>query len=111
MTLGAATATVLRHRGSESEQEASSLLALAAAFQQAAGRPDGRLMDELVKRRDEIALPATWHALQCLVGLACRQTGETPRSLLESECAGSPSDEYWRATIDAARSRSRAEGG
>jgi hypothetical protein len=42
----------------------------------------------------------TMHALRKMVALACHQTGETPRSILEAEFAISPSDDYWRANLE-----------
>jgi len=55
------------------------------------------LGETLFERGEQVDRPTTLYALRCLVGLVCRQTGETPRSILESEFVKSPSDDFWRA--------------
>jgi hypothetical protein len=73
---------------------------LAEAFQDATDRASGAdLTTALVEREREIHVGVTIHALRSLVGLACRQTGETPRSLLEAEIAHAPHDDLWRAEV------------
>ena len=57
------------------------------------------LIDALLERERVVPIAVTMHALRSLVGLACRQTGETPRALLEAEIVHAPSDEIWRADI------------
>lgn len=75
--------------------------ALAAAFDEAAVDLDGRtLLEALVERQWEIPSELTLEALQSLIGLACRQTGETPRALLQAELDRAPSDELWRCEIE-----------
>jgi hypothetical protein len=73
---------------------------LAEAFEEATDRASGAdLLSALAEREREIHVGVTMHALRSLVGLACRQTGETPRSLLEAEIAHAPGDDLWRAEI------------
>jgi hypothetical protein len=65
-----------------------------------ADRPSrAELGETLLERREQVDRPTTFYALRCLVALACRQTGETPRSILESEFVKSPSDDFWRAKV------------
>jgi hypothetical protein len=74
--------------------------ALAEAFEETAVRTSGStLMDSLLDRERAIPIAVTMHALRSLVGLACRQTGETPRALLEAEIGQVPPDDFWRAEI------------
>ena len=76
------------------------LRALAAAFERAADRAAPiELGEALFERREQLDLPTTLYALRCLAGLICRQTGETPRSLLETESASSPSDDLWASSF------------
>jgi hypothetical protein len=73
---------------------------LAEAFDETAVRASGStLMDSLLERERAIPIAVTMHALRSLVGLACRQTGETPRALLEAEIVHVPPDDFWRAEI------------
>jgi hypothetical protein len=84
------------------QRQALSYLAIAEAFAEAADRGDStRLMEALLERRHEIGLPAARQALGCLVGLACLELGETPRSMLELEFVHAPSDDWWRANLGA----------
>ena len=53
----------------------------------------------LIARSDQIDVSTTMYALRSLVELACHQTGETPRTLLESEFVNAPSDDFWRANL------------
>jgi hypothetical protein len=73
---------------------------LAEAFDEAAVRASGStLMQTLLERERAIPIAVTMHALRSLVGLACSQTGETPRALLEAEIGQVPPDDFWRAEI------------
>lgn len=79
-----------------------SLVALAEAFDDAAdGSVRVELGDALRDRLGRLDTPTTLFALRHLVGLVCLQTGETPRSILESEFVISPSDDWWRANLEA----------
>jgi hypothetical protein len=60
------------------------------------GSSGSDLTPTLLEREREIDPVVTVHALRSLIGLACRQTGMTPRSLLEAEFVSAPSDEFWR---------------
>lgn len=74
--------------------------ALAEAFDEGAVRASGStLMEALLERKGTIPVGVTMNALRSLVVLACRQTGETPRSLLEAEIDQAPPDDFWRAEI------------
>jgi hypothetical protein len=79
-----------------------SFRAIADAFEEAADEAAtyAELVRALTNRRGEIDPQATELALQCIVVLACRKSGETPRTLLENAFVRSPSDEYWRAAIE-----------
>ena len=84
--------------GGEGNDHARGFVALAEAFQSMADRPSRvELGETLFERGEQVDRPTTLYALRCLVGLVCRQTGETPRSILESEFVKSPSDDFWRA--------------
>jgi hypothetical protein len=73
---------------------------LAEAFGRVADRRRRTaLPDTLVARREQIDLATTLYALRSLVDLACHQTGETPRTLLENEFVIAPSDDFWRANL------------
>ena len=73
---------------------------LAEAFEETAVRASGStLMQALLERERAIPIAVTMHALRSLVGLACRQTGETPRALLEAEIGHVPPDDFWRAEL------------
>jgi hypothetical protein len=73
---------------------------LADAFGRVADREARTaLADTLVARREQIDVSTTLYALRSLVDLACHQTGETPRSLLEAEFISAPSDDFWRANL------------
>lgn len=76
-----------------------SFRAIAEAFEEAAGRSASypELIQALSGRQREIDRRSAALALQCLVILGCRKSGETPRSLLEDAFVRAPSDEYWRA--------------
>lgn len=78
-----------------------SFRAMAEAFEEAADQAATypELVRALTERRAEIDPQATELALQCIVVLACRKVGETPRTLLEDAFKRSPSDEYWRAAV------------
>ena len=78
-----------------------SFRAIAEAFEEAADHAATypELVRALTDRRGEIEPEATELALQCIVVLACRKVGETPRTLLENAFIRSPSDEYWRAAV------------
>ena len=78
-----------------------SFRAMAEAFEEAADQAATypELVRALTERRAEVDSQATELALQCLVVLACRKTGETPRTLLEDAFKRCPSDEYWRAAV------------
>ena len=78
-----------------------SFRAIAEAFEEAADHAATypELVRALSERRGEIDPDATELALQCIVVLACRKVGETPRTLLENAFIRSPSDEYWRAAV------------
>jgi hypothetical protein len=74
--------------------------ALADAFEAGAVRASGStLMETLLERKREIPVAVTMNAIRALVVLACRQTGETPRTLLEAEIDHAPPDDFWRAEI------------
>jgi hypothetical protein len=76
------------------------LVALADAFGRVADRmPRAALRDTLLARREQIDVSTTFYALRSLVDLACHQTGETPRTLLEAEFVCAPSDDFWRANL------------
>jgi hypothetical protein len=60
------------------------------------------LGDTLRGRQDSIDVSTTLYALRSLIDLACLQTGETPRTLLEAEFVNAPSDDFWRANLEAA---------
>jgi hypothetical protein len=76
------------------------LAALADAFERVADRmPQAALPDTLIARREQIDVSTTMFALRSLVTLACHQTGETPRTLLEAEFICAPSDDFWRANL------------
>jgi len=79
---------------------------LAAAFAEAA-RGDGSdtLSRALLECRTDVDAGAVLQALRCLVEVACRSTGETPRSLLEQEFIAAPSDEFWRARLSVREGR------
>ncbi len=86
--------------GDEDNDHARGFVALAEAFQHMADRPAyAELGETLLERQEQVDEPTTMYALRCLVGLACHQTGETPRSILESEFVKSPSDDFWRANV------------
>src|SRR5438067_7035879 len=73
---------------------------LAEAMNEATHRASGMtLIDALLERERVVPIAVTMHALRSLVGLACRQTGETPRALLEAEIGHVPPDDFWRAEI------------
>jgi hypothetical protein len=75
-------------------------VALAEAFGRVADRtPSTALSDTLLTRREQIDISTTLYALRSLVDLACHQTGETPRTLLEAEFVSAPSDDFWRAGL------------
>ena len=48
---------------------------------------------------EEPGLEDALYTLRTLVGVIARQTGETPRSVLESEFGHSPSDALWRRFV------------
>jgi hypothetical protein len=74
--------------------------ALAAAFERAADPvAPVELGDALLERQSQLDLGTTLYALRSLVGVICRETGETPRSVFEAEYASSPSDDFWRANV------------
>ena len=76
---------------------------MAEAFEEAADQAATypELVRALTDRHGEIDSDAMELALQCIVVFACRKSGETPRTLLEDAFVRSPSDEYWRAAIEA----------
>jgi hypothetical protein len=61
--------------------------------------PRTTLGDTLLVLQDEIDISTTLYALRSLLNLACHQTGETPRTLLEAEFAHAPTDDFWRAEL------------
>lgn len=71
--------------------------AIAAAFQEASRDRHTEVMAVLALREHEIDTPAVWLAMRSLVGLLARQTGRTPRSILDAEFASAPSDDVWDA--------------
>ena len=76
---------------------------MAEAFEEAADQAATypELVRALTDRHGEIDADAMELALQCIVVFVCRKSGETPRTLLEDAFVRSPSDEYWRAAIEA----------
>jgi hypothetical protein len=73
---------------------------LADAFREAGRAPlNHEVLSALVEREHEIDLPAIWLAMRSMVGLLAWKTGETPRSILETEFANMPSDDFWRAAL------------
>jgi hypothetical protein len=77
-------------------------VALAEAFDDAAdGSVRVELGDALRERLGRLDAPTALFALRHLVGVVCLQTGETPRSILESEFVISPSDDWWRGNMKA----------
>jgi hypothetical protein len=84
-------------------QSLRGLAALADAFNRVADRTQRVSLGETLRGRcDQIEVSTTLYALRSLIDLACHQTGETPRTLLEAEFMHAPSDDYWRANLEAA---------
>lgn len=78
------------------------LEALAESFADAADRSAHiELGDALRGRLVQLDLPTTLFALRHLLGAVCLQTGETPRTILEAEFVNAPSDDWWRANLEA----------
>jgi hypothetical protein len=76
------------------------LVALADAFGCVSERaPRTALGDTLLARSEQIDISTTLYVLRSLIDLACHQTGETPRTLLEAEFISAPSDDFWRANV------------
>jgi hypothetical protein len=76
------------------------LVVIADAFGRVGERKERtELGDTLRARRDQIDVSTTLYALRSLLDLACHQTGETPRTLLEAEFVSAPSDDFWRANM------------
>jgi hypothetical protein len=80
---------------------ACGLGAIAEAFAEASAGTGSceELRVALDAREHEIDVTTTAVALRRLIGVLALKTGETPRSILESEFAKAPSDEFWRATM------------
>jgi hypothetical protein len=88
------------HLNDSSGRSLRGLVAIADAFSRVNDRtPRTALRDMLFARREQIDVPTTLYALRSLVDLACHQTGETPRTLLEAEFISAPSDDFWRANL------------
>jgi hypothetical protein len=88
------------HLTDSSRRSLRGLVAIADAFGRVNDRaPRTTLRDTLVARQEQIDISTTLYALRSLVDLACHQTGETPRTLLEAEFACAPSDDFWRANL------------
>jgi hypothetical protein len=86
-----------------SRQPLRGFVALADAFARVSDRSQrATLGDTLLGRQEHIDLSTTMYALRSLIDLACHQTGETPRTLLEAEFVNAPSDDFWRANVEAA---------
>jgi hypothetical protein len=89
-----------RRPGAVAPRVERSFRALGEAFEEATdGAPATELSAALLERQSEIHVAVTMYALRSLVGLASRQTGETPRSLLEAEFINAPSDALWRTEV------------
>jgi hypothetical protein len=83
-----------------SRHQLRGFVVLADAFGRVADRTRRTaLADTLVASREQIDVSTTLYALRSLVDLACHQTGETPRTLLEAEFIKAPSDDFWRANL------------
>jgi len=93
----------------EHEVRALSFRVLAEALARA-GEPATaqELTDTLIEREHAVDLGATLETLRCLVGIVCRKTGETPRSVLDAEFSIAPSDAFWRASLARERERQPA---
>jgi hypothetical protein len=74
---------------------------LAQAFAEAADAGVEQLPYVLAEREGELDLETVRLALRCLVGVAARSAGTTPRELLALELAAAPPDEWALAAASA----------
>jgi hypothetical protein len=98
-----------RRPGAVAPRHDDSLCALTEAFERVTEHRATELSAALLERQSEIDVAVTMYALRSLVGLASRQTGETPRALLRAEFFAAPSDEYFRPEVTGPQHYDRIE--
>jgi hypothetical protein len=98
-----------RRPGAVAPRHDESLCALAEAFERVTEHSGTELSAALLERQSEIDVAVTMYALRSLVGLASRQTGETPRGLLRAEFFAAPGDDFWRPEVTVPEQYDRIE--